>query len=90
MEATNKGGHKWKSMVDLGLMGDLQVEWNHFIQGLMHSGIQLSNVEDSLLWSWNVSSGQVIAKQTNDSIVYLCEMERKNGGTRDNDIGTVH
>jgi hypothetical protein len=51
---------------DLGLEGELLIEWNNYIKGLVGSGFELNNDKDLLLWSWDTKFGQVSAKQAYD------------------------
>ena len=40
----------------------LASEWKHYVDGLNHNGIILSNKEEQLDWSWNEASRQVSPK----------------------------
>lgn len=56
--------HKnWKKVETLGLEGEKKEEWNNYVKGLVGSGYELNNENDTLLWSWDTKGGQVNAKQ---------------------------
>ena len=41
------------------------------MKGLNGNGIRLSEHEDEIVWSWNVSTGHVNAKQVYDAIATM-------------------
>jgi hypothetical protein len=41
---------QWRSSEDLGLTGNIALEWKNYIRVLISSGIQLHPGEDILLW----------------------------------------
>jgi hypothetical protein len=53
----------WMRVVDLGLDGILAGEWDDYIRALNRSSVYLTNSLDVLCWSWNVSLGEVTAKE---------------------------
>ena len=53
----------WKTTQDLGLMGDLVVEWNHYVTRLVNNFIHLEEDEsDKLIWTKNGKCGSFSAK----------------------------
>jgi hypothetical protein len=57
---------RWKLAEDLGLEGELLVEWNNYVKWFVGSGFELNNDKDLLLWSRDTKFGQVTAKQAYD------------------------
>ena len=57
---------------ELGLEREIDEKRKFFIHGLHHCGIRLTDMEDEIVWSWNVSTRQVSTKLTNDSIYFSC------------------
>ena len=43
-------GTNWYSNDDLGLVGDLALEWKSFCCALINNGVQLSKKPDQLIW----------------------------------------
>jgi hypothetical protein len=48
---------QWKSNEELGLTGNLALEWNNYTKELISSGIQLQPGDDLLLWMGGDQSG---------------------------------
>jgi len=65
---------RWKRAKDLGLEGELLIEWNNFIKWLVGSGFELNNDKDLFLWSWDTKFGHFSTKQA-----YYIQMENFNG-----------
>ena len=47
---------------------DLWVEWKGYIIGLKSLGLQISEEDDSFLWSWNSKNGEINAKMAYDTL----------------------
>jgi hypothetical protein len=45
----------WLSAVDLGLEGELAIEWSGYLEMLRNSGVTIKSDADLLVWSWNNS-----------------------------------
>lgn len=58
----------WFPAKTLALMGFHALEWMHFVKGLNHLGVRLSEDVDSLFWEGNLESCQINAKATYDVI----------------------
>ena len=58
----------WFTTQDLGLLGEMALEWSHFTASLNHLGIRISRETDSLLWVWNSKHGQIGAKESYKAI----------------------
>ena len=54
--------HCWKSSLDLNLQGVLKYEWNGYVQGILHCGLNLTKEDDMLALLWNEELEHVIAK----------------------------
>ena len=52
----------WKSSFDLNLQGVLKYEWNGYVQGILHCGLNLTKEDDMLAFLWNEELERVIAK----------------------------
>ena len=39
------------------------MEWDNYVKGLVGSGFELNEENNTLIWSWNTKEGQVNAKQ---------------------------
>ena len=52
----------WKSSSELGLDGSFVEEWNGYVLALNCVGICLSYHQDTIVWDWDESVGQVLAK----------------------------
>jgi ribonuclease HI len=52
----------WKSSSDLGLTGELALEWKSYCSTLLGVGIRLNLVEDSLHWTGSDRSGHLTVK----------------------------
>lgn len=55
---------------DLTILGHLQIEWSDYILGLRTCGFKITNLQDSLVWSWNIKNGEINAKQAYDSLFF--------------------
>ena len=42
---------RWIKAEALGLEGELKVEWNNYLRGLVSSGFELNNDKELLMWS---------------------------------------
>lgn len=60
----------WNSALELGIIGELQAEWESYIIGLKHYGSQLTRVEDILQWSWNDINGEVTSNMVYDALLF--------------------
>lgn len=52
----------WKSSFDLNLQGVLKYEWNAYVQGILHCGLNLTEEDDMLALLWNEKLEWVISK----------------------------
>ena len=43
----------WKSSFDLNLQGVLKYEWNGYVKGIFHFGLNLTEEDDMLASFWN-------------------------------------
>lgn len=55
---------------DLGLTDQLAEEWSHFVEELISNWLCLNNVNDSLIWTWDASSGKVKVKKSYEVIAH--------------------
>jgi hypothetical protein len=54
--------------VDLGLEGEMDIEWSGYLEILRNSGVTIKSHADLLVWSWNNSLGTMIAKFAYDAL----------------------
>jgi hypothetical protein len=67
-------GFNWKTAEFLDLIGEQKLEWENYVRGLKHYGFVLSDVRDSIVWSWDSKEGKVSAKQAYE-VQFLEEMD---------------
>lgn len=48
---------------DLGIQGNLIIEWDAFIVSLIKGGIRLIDKVDTLVWSWDNVEGKVTVRK---------------------------
>ena len=58
----------WLSLVDLGLEGEMAIEWSGYMEMLRNSGVTIKSDADLLVWSWNNSLGTMTAKFSYDAL----------------------
>jgi hypothetical protein len=58
----------WLTSDDLGLVGDLALEWEMFRRALIDSGVQLLDRPDVLKWTGGDYSGQLTVKNVYDAL----------------------
>jgi hypothetical protein len=58
----------WKDSNELGLSGDLSIEWRHFCRDLQVARVILSEEEDGLYWIGGDSSGVISVKNIYEAI----------------------
>jgi len=58
---------QWKDSTDLGLSGNLVVEWHY--RALLGAGIQLQDQDDELHWNGGGMSGIIIVKNIYEALV---------------------
>ena len=61
------------------LYGDLNMEWNMYIKGVIHCGINLSNGVDQLVWSCNIAARHATTKLAY-SLSYQPQWKHKTNG----------
>jgi hypothetical protein len=59
---------QWKSSEELGLTGNLALEWENYTRALIRSGIHLQPGEDILLWTGGDQSGSLSAENVYNSV----------------------
>jgi hypothetical protein len=59
---------QWKDCSDLGLSGNLALEWQRYCRALLGAGIQLRDQDDELLWNGGDSSGNISVKNLYEAI----------------------
>jgi len=52
----------WINSRELGISGNLSLEWEHFCDNLNEAGVSLNENEDSLIWTRGDSSGRLSVK----------------------------
>jgi hypothetical protein len=52
----------WKTSEEIGLSGNLAVEWDAYCRDLIGAGVQLQNQEDALIWTGGDRSGCLTVK----------------------------
>ena len=60
--------HDRLSVVDLGLEGELPIEWSGYLELLRNSGVTIESDAYMLVWSWNNSLGTMTAKLDYDAL----------------------
>jgi hypothetical protein len=63
---------QWRSSEDLGLTGNLALEWKNYIRALNSSGVQLRTGEDNLLWTGGDQSRVLSAKNVYNALAIKC------------------
>jgi ribonuclease HI len=58
----------WLDSRDLGLVGDLAMEWEHYRQNLIETGITLSNSQDELRWTGGDCTGLLTTKNVYNAL----------------------
>jgi hypothetical protein len=58
----------WLSVVDLGLEGEMAIEWSGYLEMLRNNGVTIKSGVDVLVWSWNNSLGTMTAKLDYDAL----------------------
>jgi hypothetical protein len=61
-------GINWVTSQDLGLVGDLALEWDRFHCALIINGIQLSENPDQLIWMGGDESGVLTVKNAYEAV----------------------
>jgi len=59
---------QWISSSDLGLSGNLALEWSSFCKDLVISGIHLQPIDDFLLWTGGDQSGMLTVKNVYNAL----------------------
>jgi hypothetical protein len=54
--------------VDLGLEGELAIEWSGYLEMLRNSGVTIKSDAYMLVWSWNNSLGTMTTKLSYDAL----------------------
>jgi hypothetical protein len=52
----------WKTSDEIGLTGDMVLEWDGYCKALLGFRVQLQNIEDGLLWAGGDKSGLISVK----------------------------
>jgi hypothetical protein len=60
-----------------GLTEELKFEWDNYVSTLRDSGINLTNENDNMVWSWNRTPGTITAKLAYQSILFFNNSEEK-------------
>jgi hypothetical protein len=58
----------WLTNDDLGMVGDLALEWEMFRRALIDSGVQLLDIPYALKWTGGEYFGQLIVKNVYDAL----------------------
>ena len=52
---------RWDHLLDLGLDGNSDEEWNEYVSNIYQGGISLCDKIDKLVWVYNIKEGLVTA-----------------------------
>ena len=64
---------RWLTSEDIGLTGDLDLEWGLYTKLLYEAGIVLSLDSDQLIWAANKQTGAMTAQIVYLSVLKLCQ-----------------
>jgi hypothetical protein len=70
---------KWISAKDLGISGDLQVEWEQYCRYLNEAGVSLCEKEDTLIWIGGDSSRRMSVKNIYATLISIYEWPQSKG-----------
>jgi len=64
---------KWISAKDLGISGDLEMEWEQYCRDLNEAGVSLREKEDTLIWTGGDSTGRMLVKNIYSTLISIYE-----------------